>query len=112
MITLPTAPIRLHRTSIHLQLKSDETAQLLNKPYVNEVISRGHNLFLKFCQPLELLTYIGRGFRSFHAGNMGSEGQRAAKLPSANLENDSTLGELESGLTGSSGAGAKRQTFS
>ena len=30
----------------------------------------------------------------------------------SNFENDSTPGNLESGLTGSSGAGAGRQTFS
>ena len=41
-----------------IQLKSDQTAQLLNKLYENEVILREQNLFLKCCQRLELLTYI------------------------------------------------------
>ena len=46
----------------YIQLKSERP---LIKPYVNEVILRGQNLSLKCCQPLELLTYIERGFRSF-----------------------------------------------
>ena len=54
--------------------------QLLSKPYKNEVILRGQKISLKCCQPLKLVMYIGRGFRSFHTGNMGSVGQRAAKL--------------------------------
>ena len=34
----------------------------------------------KYYQPLQLLIHFGKGFRSFHAGNVGSVGQRAAKL--------------------------------
>ena len=33
----------------YIQLKSDETAQLLNKPYVNEVTLRGQKQPLKCC---------------------------------------------------------------
>ena len=55
-------------------------APILNKPYENEVTLRGQNILLKCCQPLELLMYIGRGFRSFHEGNMGSVDQSAAML--------------------------------
>ena len=51
---------------LYVQMKSDDTAQLLNKPYEKEVISREQNPFLKYNQPLELITYIERGFRSFH----------------------------------------------
>ena len=28
-----------------------------------------------------MVVYFSKGFRSFHTGNMGSVGQRAAKLP-------------------------------
>ena len=35
-----------------IQLKSDQTEQLLKKPYVNEVILRGQNLSLKCSLPL------------------------------------------------------------
>ena len=33
----------------HIQLKSDETAQILNKPYVNEVTLRGQQQPVKCC---------------------------------------------------------------
>ena len=36
----------------YVQLKSDQTAQLLNEPNVNEVILRGQKLPLKCCQTL------------------------------------------------------------
>ena len=55
---------------------------LLNKPYVNWVTLREQNQSLKCCQPLELLIYFGKGFRSFATGNIGSVGQRAAKVDS------------------------------
>ena len=42
---------------------------LLNKPCVNIVILRRQNLSWKCCQSLELLTCIGKGFRSFHTFN-------------------------------------------
>ena len=68
-----------------MQLKSDEIARLLNKPFVNEIILRGQNLSLKCCQSLKLFTYIERGVRSFHKGNIGPLSQRAAKLLSVTL---------------------------
>ena len=49
-------------------------------PYGNEVILRVQNLPSRCCQPLKLLMYIGRGFRSFNAVNIGSQGQKATKL--------------------------------
>ena len=42
----------------NIQLKSDETAQLLNKPYVNEVTLRGQKQPLECWQPLTLLTLL------------------------------------------------------
>ena len=68
-----------------IQIKSDETAQLLNKPYVNEVTLRGQNICLKCYQPLEIMLYLEKGFISFHTGNIGSVGQRAAKLLSIKI---------------------------
>ena len=50
-------------------------------------------------------------FRSFNAENLGSVGQRTAKLPAIKLWRDLTAGELEFGPTSSSGAGAVWQTF-
>ena len=41
-----------------IQIKSDQTERLLNKPYVNEVTLTGQNPPLKYCQPLELLTQL------------------------------------------------------
>ena len=54
---------------------------------------------------------VFKGFRSFYAENLGSVGQRTAKLPAIKLWSDLTAGELEFGPTGSSGAGAVWQTF-
>ena len=52
---------------------------------------------LEYCQPLEFLfNTISNRFRSLIAKNLGSVGQRAAKLL-ANFENDSTPSELKSG---------------
>ena len=45
-----------------------------------EVILRRQNIPLKCCQRLELLMYIGKGFRSFNSENLESVGQRALKL--------------------------------
>ena len=70
----------------YIHLKSDETTQFLNKPFVNEVIFRGQNLPLKCCQPLELLIHFKEGFRSFHTSNLGSVSQRAAKLLAVKVE--------------------------
>ena len=66
-----------------IQLKSNQTEWLINKPYVNEGILRGKNLFLNAAS---LLTYTWRWFRSFHTGNTESIGQRAAKLPAVKVE--------------------------
>ena len=63
-----------------IQLKLDKTTQLLNKPNVNKVILRKKNIPLKSFQPLEMLRYFEEGLRSFHTSNIGSAGQRAAKL--------------------------------
>ena len=41
---------------------------------------RGQNTCLICHESLELMLYFGKGFRSFHTGNMGSLGQRASKL--------------------------------
>ena len=35
---------------------------------------------LKMLAVLEIMLYLGRGLRYFHAGNIGSVGQRASKL--------------------------------
>ena len=51
-------------------------------------------------------------FRSLNAENLGSVGQRVAKLPVTKFENDLTPGDRERGPLGSSVAGAERQTFS
>jgi len=59
--------------------------RLLNKPHVNEVILREQSLSLNCCKPLEILEYIERGFRAFHTGNIGTQCQTAAKLPSVKL---------------------------
>ena len=67
---------------MYIQLKSDQTTWLLDTPNLNEVISRGKYLSLKYCQPLELLTDIERGFIPLLTGDKGSVGQRNAKLPS------------------------------
>ena len=53
---------------------------LINKLNENEIILREQNIFLKCCQPFELFIYFGKGFRSLHAGNVGSFSQMAAKL--------------------------------
>ena len=66
---------------INLQLKSDQTERLLNKPYVDGMNLREQNLPLKCCQPLKMLILFEEGFRSFHTIGIGSVGQRAAKLP-------------------------------
>ena len=67
----------------YIQLKSDDRECLLNKHF--EVISRGQKMSLKCYQPLEILTYVEKGVRSFHTGNLGAVGQRATKLPSTKL---------------------------
>ena len=55
--------------------------------------------------------YIGRGFISFHTGNMGSVSQRTVRLLSSNFENDPTPVRVKPGPTGWTRAGAEQQTF-
>ena len=87
------------------------SVRLLNKPYGNEVILRGQNIPLKCCQ--ELFIYIGRGFTSFHSGNMPvSVGQRAASCHRSNSEDDSNPVGVKFKLTGWNRAKAEQQTFS
>ena len=45
----------------YIQLKSDETTQLPNKHYVNEVTLIGQNPPSKYCWPPELLTQSLKG---------------------------------------------------
>ena len=54
---------------------------------------------------------ILKGSRSFNAKNLESVGQRAAKLPAKNFENDLAPCKVKSGRTDLSVAGAARQTF-
>ena len=68
-----------------LQLLTFYYIRSLNKSHVNGVTLKEQNPLLKNCQPLELLTYFEKRFRSLNTGNMGSLGQRAAKLPSIKL---------------------------
>ena len=58
-----------------LQSWTFDYIRLLNKPYENEVNLRRQNISLKFYQPLKLMLYFGKGFRSFHISNIGSVGQ-------------------------------------
>ena len=53
---------------------------LINKLNENEIILREQNIFLKCCQPFELLIHLWKGLSSFHICNKGSLGQGAAKL--------------------------------
>ena len=69
-----------------VQLKSDQTARLINKPYVNEGILRRLKIKLKNFQPIEMLLHFEEGPRSFHTFNIGSVGQRAVKLLTDKVE--------------------------
>ena len=60
-------------------LDSDYIRQL-NKPYVNGMTLSEEVLSLKCCQPLELLIYFGKRFKSFHKFTIGSIGQSAVML--------------------------------
>ena len=66
--------------NLNNQIQYFNYKRLLNKPYVNEVTLKGHNLSLKCCQPLELLTCLKRGLSSFHTVKIEFVGQRAASL--------------------------------
>ena len=69
------------------------------------------------------MVYLSNGFRTFNTVNMGSVGQRAAKLLAVNVgglkkslptgpgPTQSSRPGFEPWLTGSSGAGAGWQTF-
>ena len=74
-LTFPMMGVSAMHTAVAPCIKT-----LLNKPCENEVILRGQNIPLKFCQPLELLKYTEKVLRSFHAIDIGSVGQRATKL--------------------------------
>ena len=50
-----------------------------------EFTLREENIHLKYCQSLELLMYIEKGFRPFFTLNIASVGQWAAKLLSVKL---------------------------
>ena len=54
------------------------------------------------------LVYFFKRFRSFNSVNIGSVGQRAAKLQSTNFQNP--MG-VKLGLTGLSGAGPRGRLF-
>ena len=58
--------------SIRIDMQSWTFAykRLLNKPYNNEIVSRGQNLCLICCKSLELMLYFGKGLRSVHTGNI------------------------------------------
>ena len=47
---------------------------------------REQNISLKCYQPHELLIHFGKGVRSLYIGNIGSVGQRAAKLLAVKVE--------------------------
>ena len=64
----------------HIQLSIFAFIQILKKSYENEIILTEQNISLKWCRPLELLIYIGKGFRSLHTVDMEFVGQRAVKL--------------------------------
>ena len=83
--------------STSVQLKSDETAQLLNKPYVNEVTLTGQNPLLKYCWPLELLTKFKKvmDLSMLKIWSLSVKGMQS--YWTSNSENDLTLGDLESG---------------
>ena len=63
-----------------IQLRAKQTAHLVNKHYQNEVTLTGKNEPLESCQPLEILAPRKMGLDLFYDKNMGSVGQRAAKL--------------------------------
>ena len=64
-----------------LQLLNFNSKELLNKPYVNEVTLSWQKPPLKCV----LNFWHSLGFRSFNTDNLGSVGQRAAKLPAIKL---------------------------
>ena len=84
--------------------------RLLNKPYENQIILRGHNILLKSCQPLEILTQFTKELDLLLLKIQHLQIKGLQSYWPSNFENDLTPGELESGPTGLSGAG--RQTFS
>ena len=67
---------------VHVQLRAKQTAHLVSKHYGNEVTLRGQNIPLNCCQPLKPLEWR---FRPLDIVDVGSVGQRIAKLPSVKL---------------------------
>ena len=72
-------------TAVALRLNTNGYL-IFNKPYKMEVIFRGQNHILKCYQTLKFLIYFEKGFRSFHASNVGSVDQSAAKLLAFKVE--------------------------
>ena len=59
---------------------------LVNRHFENEVTLRELNKpTLKCFQSLKMLIYFEEGFRSFHTFNVGSVGQRVAKLQAVKI---------------------------
>ena len=65
---VPCKDERIHQLG-HIQIWNFDYKRLLNEPYANEVTLRGQQLLLKFCQPLQLLTFFDSRFRSFNTDN-------------------------------------------
>ena len=95
-----------------IQLRAKQTVPLVNKHYQNEVTLTEQSLSLKCCQPLEILTHFITGLDLSMIKIWGLQVEGLQSCCPSNFENGSTPVQLESGLTGLSGAGAKRQTFS
>ena len=68
------------KKSNDIQLPFFAYTRSINQPYENEVILGGQNISLKCYLPLDLLTHFRKGIRSLHTFDIGSLGQRAAKL--------------------------------
>ena len=90
-----------------------KTAPLINKYYWNE-----GTYFDRVKSTLKMLlaswTFwtVEKGFRSFNAENLGSIGQRAAKLPAIKLQEWFDFARNRTRADWPTGAGAGRQTFS
>ena len=84
---------------------------LLNKPYVNEVYLTWQNPSLKFCWPLEIFTQFERGLDLSMLKIWSLYVKGLQSYQPSNFKNDLTLVKLERGPSGSTRAGAGRQTF-
>ena len=69
----------------NLQSRNWINIPLLHKPYVNEVTLRWKKTTFKILLASWAFYTILKGFRSFNAKNLGSLGQRTAKLPAIKL---------------------------